>query len=79
MKVVIYVTPEIVRSSKPGSSSDENTIDKPFRTVISRGRASIGRNIIIAVRTFGGRPDFDADLSLSLGGNGCNADGSNCG
>ena len=68
MEVVVYVSPELLRTVKPWAGPNENAACEPFRTVISRRRASIGRHVVITIRAIGSDPDGDTHLRLRFRG-----------
>jgi hypothetical protein len=63
MKTVVYMAAEVARAMKPRACADEYAPAEPFRPVVTRGCATIGSGVIVAVGTFGSHTDIDADLS----------------
>jgi len=81
MEMVVYVSPEFGGAMKPRADANEDTVVKPFWTVIPSGSAAIGNDVIVTIRTIRGCPNVhaDADLSRCVGGGNRDADSSNCG
>jgi len=78
MKFVIHVANEAFGAMKPWAGANEDTPIEPFRSVVAIGRASIGRHVIVTIRTVGGYSDLDANLSLGNGSGGREADYGDC-
>jgi hypothetical protein len=57
--VMINVSVKMFRPMEPGASPDEYAAREPLRSIIAIGRAIIGRNLIVSVRTHGRRTDAD--------------------
>lgn len=51
IEVIVYVTAKMFRPMEPRSRSNKDTARKPFRSVVSVGRACIRRIIKIPIRT----------------------------
>ena len=64
MKMIIYVTMEVIRAMKPWASADENSTRKPFRPVVAVGSTAIWRSVIVTVGAVGRRSNADADADL---------------
>jgi len=77
METIIYVALEVAGAMKPRASANEAVPVKPFRTVVASGSTVIRSDVIVAIRTFGGNSDGDADLSLCFGSSNREADSSN--
>jgi hypothetical protein len=74
---IIDVALEVACAMKPRTSADEAIPVKPFRTIVAGGCTVIWGDVVVAIRTFRGYPDFDADLSLCFWGGSGEADCSN--
>jgi hypothetical protein len=79
MKTVIYVTAEAATAMKPWAGANEDSSGEPFWTVVASGSTVIRSDVIVTVGTIRGYSDFDADLSLCVGGDSREADGGNGG
>jgi hypothetical protein len=77
METVIYVALEVARAMKPRASANEDVPAKPFRTVVARRGTAIRSDVIVAIGTFRGYSDVDADLSHRFGGGRGETDSSN--
>jgi hypothetical protein len=67
IETVIYMAAKVCVAMKPRASTDEDTADEPFRTVVAVGSAGVRSEVVIAVRASGLGTDADADLSLCFG------------
>jgi hypothetical protein len=79
MKMIVYVTMEVIRTMKPWASANENATRKPFRPVVAVGSTAIRRSVIVTIGAVRGRSDADADADLRpcFGSGGCEANPSN--
>jgi len=77
METVIYIAMELGSAMKPWADTNEDAATKPFWTVVARRGTRIRRNVIVTIGTLRCDPDFDADLSLCIGGGSREADCSN--
>lgn len=77
MEMVIYVAVEACRAVKPRAGANEEATGKPLRAVVAIGSAVVGRDVIVAVGTFGRDADVDLYLSLCFGSGDREADCSN--
>jgi hypothetical protein len=64
MKMIVYVTMEVIRAMKPWARANENTPRKPFRPVVAVGSTTIRRSIIVTVGAVRGRSNADSDANL---------------
>src|ERR1700733_9455563 len=76
MESVVHVAAELAWAMKPRPGANEDISAEPFRPVVSR-RSTIVRRGVVAVGTFGGDTDTDADLSFCFGS--CETSCRNCG
>jgi hypothetical protein len=74
MEVIVYMTSKVLGAMKPRTGADEDAIAEPLRTVVSIRSAAIGRDIVIAIRTYGSNTDFDPNLSFCSGSSYCHAE-----
>jgi hypothetical protein len=68
IETVIYLAAELALAMKPRAGANEDVPSKPFWAIVATGGTVIRSDVIIAVGTFRGYSDFDADLSLRSGG-----------
>jgi len=64
VKMMIYMPIKVFRTVKPRSRADKNAARKPLRSVITIGRAVIGRNLVISIRTNRWLSDADCNLCM---------------
>ena len=65
MKAVVDMAAEVIFAMKPRTRANEHSAVKPFRVVVAIGCAGIRRGVIVAIRTLGGRANFNSDLPMS--------------
>jgi hypothetical protein len=56
MVTIIYMALKLVGAMKPRASTYEDIAGKPFGSVVARGRAVIGSDVIVTIGTLGGLP-----------------------
>ena len=64
VKMMVYMTVEMIGAMKPRSGSNKHTARKPLRTVISVRRAVVRRSFIVAVRAYRRRTDLNGNLCM---------------
>lgn len=57
IKVLVYMAIETTRTVKPRSSSNEDAISKPFRTIVAIRSAAVWRVVIVPVWAHGSGTD----------------------
>ena len=67
MKAVVHVAGEVGWSVKPRASADEEAPRKPFRTIVTVGRAVIRCGVIVSIWAVRSDTNVHADLSLHFG------------
>jgi len=67
METVIYVTSELARAMEPWAGPNEDTVIKPFGTIVAGRSTSIRSGVIVTIGTDRSYADVDADLSLCSG------------
>jgi hypothetical protein len=79
MESVVYLATEFAGAMKPRAGANEDLPVKPFWAVVARGSTPIRSGVIVAVGTFRGDTDVDAELSLCFRDACREAAPSNCG
>jgi len=74
LEVIVYMTSKVLWAMKPGTGADEDATAEPLRTVVSVRSTVIGRDGVVAIRTYRSYTDFDANLSFCSGNTYCNAE-----
>jgi uncharacterized cupredoxin-like copper-binding protein len=67
MKVIVYMTAEVIGAMKPRAGTDEDSAAKPLRAIVAVGSTAVRSSVIISIRAVWSYTDVDADLSLCFG------------
>jgi hypothetical protein len=67
MEPIVHVALKVAGAMKPWASANEPVPVKPLRPVIASRGTVIRSDVIVAIGTFGGYSDGDANLSLCFG------------
>jgi len=72
--VIVYRALKVGGAMKPGTRANEDAASKPLGAIVAVGGTAVGSGLIVAVGTFGGYADFNADLGLCFGSVCCEAE-----